>query len=161
MHLFQIQLTRQDDNIGKTGIEFQCFRIGNVELCGKMHLLSDAVGIVHSCHIGRNDRWNFRLLRRIDNLAHQRQVFPINNRIDGQIALNTVLTTKRNDLAQIVCRKVIGRARTHIQSFDTEIDRIGSPVDSRHQWFVRTDRRHYFKIFLVQVLIHLLVRSQR
>ena len=56
MHLFQIQLTRQDDNIGKTGIEFQCFRIGNVELCGKMHLLSDAVGIVHSCHIGRNDR---------------------------------------------------------------------------------------------------------
>ena len=50
------QLTRQDDNISKTGIEFQCFRIGNVELCGKMHLLSDAVGIVHSCHIGRNDR---------------------------------------------------------------------------------------------------------
>ena len=56
-----------------------------------------------------------------------------NEAVDGQIALNTVLTTKRNDLAQIVCRKVIGRARTHIQSFDTEIDRIGSPLDSRHQ----------------------------
>ena len=55
VHLFQVQLARQDNDIGKTGIEFQCFRIGNVELCGKMHLLSDAVGIVHSCHISRND----------------------------------------------------------------------------------------------------------
>ena len=161
VHLFQVQLACQDDDIGKTGIEFQRFRIGDIELRGEMHLLPDTVRIVHGRHISRNDCRDFRLLRRVDNLAHQRQVLAIYNSINGQIAFNTMLTADRNDLAQVVRRKVIGRARTHIQSFNTEINRIGSSLDSRHQRFVRTDRSHYFKIFLVQVLIHLLVRSQR
>ena len=39
------QVARQDDDIGIGGIELQGFGIGDVELGGKMHLLTDGTAI--------------------------------------------------------------------------------------------------------------------
>ena len=149
-NLLQVQLTGQHHHIGKLGIELQRLHIRNIQLGRKMYLLSDTVRITHGSHIRRNDGRDFRRLRRIDNLAHQSQVFPVNNRIDRQITFNPVFLTDRNNLAQIVCREIIGRTRTHVQSFNAEVDRVGTSLNSRHQRFIRTYRRHYFKIFFVQ-----------
>ena len=44
-HLLQLQFARQDDDIGIGGIELQGFGIGDVELGGKMHLLTDGTAI--------------------------------------------------------------------------------------------------------------------
>ena len=146
-HLFQIQLTGQYYHICKLRVEFQRLRIGDIQLGGKMYLLPYLTGIIHHCHISCNYRRNYRFLGRIDNGMHQRDIFIIDNRIDRQVALHPVLVTRTGYFPQIINRKCISRTGTHIQVFYTEIDRIGTCLNSRSKRFARTDRSHYFKIF--------------
>ena len=115
-----------------------------------MHLLPDAIRVTHSGYIGGDNGGDTRILSGIYNLPHQRKILTINNRINREITLDTMFAANSDDLTQILRREIIRRARTHIQSFDTEINGVGPSLYSRHQRFIGTDRRHYFKILLFQ-----------
>ena len=110
MHLLQVQLTCKNHHIGKSGVKFQRFRVRDVQLGGEMHLLTDPVGIFHSRHICRNDSRYSSRLGGINNLAHQRKVFPIDYGVYRQVALYPMLLTDSHYFTQIVCSKIIGRA---------------------------------------------------
>ena len=98
-----------------------------------MHLLSDLVGIAHRCHVSRDNRRDARLLRRIDNRAHQGQVLAVNHGVHRQVTLQAMLLANQGDAAQIIRREVVRRAGTHVQALNTEIDRVGSALDGGHQ----------------------------
>ena len=116
-------------------------------MSGKVYLLPYLTGIVHHRHISCNHRRDSGFLGCIDNGMHQWNIFIIDNRVDRQVTFHPVFITRTGDLPQIINRKRIGRTGTHVQVFYTEIDRIGTCLNSRSKRFARTDRSHYFKIF--------------
>ena len=145
-HLLQVQLTGQHHHVGKLGIEFQCLGIGDIELRREVHLLTNLTGIAHHRHIGSNHSRNAGFLGRINNGAHQRYVFIINNGIHREITLHAVLITRAGNFTQIIDGKRIGRTGTHIEVFYTEIDRVGTCLNGCSKRFARTYRSHDFKI---------------
>ena len=146
-HLLQVEFTSQHHHIGKTSIEFQRLSITDIELGRKMHFLTYLVTIRHHCYIGCNHRTDACFLGRIDNGTHQFHIFIIDNRIDSEITLDTMFITNLSDFTQIVNGKRAGRTGTHVQTFNTEIDRIGTCLDSGRQRLTRADRSHDFEVF--------------
>ena len=51
-HLLKIEFACQHDHIGKVGVKAQRLLVGDVELCGEMDFLPDAVAIAQHRHIG-------------------------------------------------------------------------------------------------------------
>ena len=109
LHLIHIQFTSQHRNISKAGIELQRFRIGNIQLGRKMNLLAHFITIAHHSHITCDDSRDASLLSSIDNLLHRGNIIIIDNGIDGEISLDTMLIAGSSDLTQVIDGKMIGR----------------------------------------------------
>ena len=67
-----------------------------------MHLLSYLPAVLHHSDVAGDDSRDARLVGGIDNLAHQRQVFTVDNGVDRQIALHAVLFTLSGNVAQVI-----------------------------------------------------------
>ncbi|CDD47439.1 unknown [Bacteroides sp. CAG:875] len=125
-HLLEIQLAGQHHHIGKAGVKLQRFRIADVQLGRKMHLLSHLVTVSHHGHISCNDGTDAGFLGRIHNLTHQCNILVVNDGIDGQVTLHPVFLAHLGDFTQIFYSKSARRTRTHVQTLNAEIDGIGS-----------------------------------
>ena len=132
-HLLHIQLTRQHDDISKLRIELQGFNIGDIQLCGEMHLLPHLITIGHHRHIRGNDGRDASLLGGIDDLMHQGNVLAVDNRIDGEITLDAMLITQSGNLAEVVDGERRGRMCPHVQLLNTKVDAVGSSLNGSHQ----------------------------
>ena len=109
LHLIHIQFTSQHRNISKAGIELQRFRIGDIQLGRKMNLLAHFITIAHHSHITCDDSRDASLFGSIDNLLHRGNIIIIDNGIDGEISLDTMLIAGSSDLTQVIDGKMIGR----------------------------------------------------
>ena len=101
-YLLHVQLTRQNDHIGKGRVEAQSFFVGNIELGGEMHLLIDGAAIAKHSHVCSNHGRDVRLFRCIANFAHESQVFAVDDGVHREIALHTLLFTLRSDVVQVL-----------------------------------------------------------
>ena len=54
-HLLEVEFACQDDHIGKVGVKAQRLLVGDVELCGEMDFLPDAVAIAQHSYVSRNN----------------------------------------------------------------------------------------------------------
>ena len=145
-HLLQIQFARQHHHIGKLGIETQSLHIRNIQLRGQMHLLSYLPGVAHHSHIGCNHRRDTCRFCRIHNGSHQGDIVIVDNGIYRKVTFHTMLITGLGNLPQIVNGKGIGGTGTHIQVFDTEVNRVRTRLDSCGKRLARAYRSHDFKI---------------
>ena len=101
-HLIHIQLTCQYDDVSELSIETQRLNVRDIQLGRQMHLLAYLITVGHHSHITSNDCRDAGRLRRVDNLVHQRDILTVDNRVDGQVALDSMLTTGLRHLLQIV-----------------------------------------------------------
>ena len=132
-HLIHIQFACQHHHIGELRVELERFSIGDIELGGQMHFLSDAVGVLHDRNIGSDNGIDTDGVRRIHYLAHQRQILGVHDRIDRQVGLHARLAAYRHDVRQIGSGEVRRRAGTHIEVLDAEIDARGTGLYRRCQ----------------------------
>ena len=149
--LIHVQLTRQDHDVGELRIEAQGFDIGDIQLGGEVHFDPNATSIEHGSHVRSDDGGDLGSLGRINNLAHQAQVFVINNGIDREVTLHPVVTADGGNLMEVFGGEVIGTLGAHIEAFDTEVDRVSAGVDGCHQGLIGAHRCHYFVIFAVHL----------
>ena len=125
-HLIHIQFTGEHHDIGKLGVEAQGLDVGDVELCREMHLLPYPITIGHHSHVGGNHSRDVSGLGCIDNLMHQGDILAVDDGIDGEVALDAMLTTSLGDLLQVVDGERRGRMGTHVQFLDTKVDAVGT-----------------------------------
>ena len=131
--LLHVEFASQNDHVGKLGIKAQGFHVGNIQLRGKVHFLTDRSAVVHHSDVASDDGRNLRFFRGIDDLAHQFDVFVVDDRVDRQIAFDVMLATNGGDFFQIMDRECFGRMSTHVQVFDTEINGIGTGLNGGSQ----------------------------
>ena len=130
-HLLHIQFARQHDDIGELRIELERFGVGDIELGGEMHLLSDRSTILHDRDIGSDDGINAYGVCLVHYLAHQRQVFGIHDRVECQIGLDTRFLAPRYNRRHIICCEIDRTAGAHIEMLNTEIDTRSSGFQRR------------------------------
>ena len=122
--LLQIKFTGKYHHIGKLCVKLQSLSIGDIQLRGKMHFLPYFATIGHHRNIGSNHRRDIGFFGCVHNGAHQHNIIIIDNRIDGEITFQPVLIAYLRYFFQIVDCKRACRTGTHIQTLDTEINRI-------------------------------------
>ena len=142
--LLHVQFACQNDYVGELGIELQCLGVGDVELGGKMHLLTNRIGILHDRDVGRDDRIDSHFMGLVHDLTHERQVFGVHDRVHREIGLYARLTAGSHDSCHIVGRKIDRTTGTHIQVLDTEIDTGSSGLNRRSQTLPASYGCHYF-----------------
>ena len=155
-HLVHIQLTRQYHHIGKLGIETQGLDVGDIQLRTQMHLLSHRSAIGHHRHIRGDDSRDARLLGRIHNLVHQRDILVVDDGIHREVRLDAVLITRFGNLLQIGNSEGAGRMCPHIQLLNTEIDRVGTRLNGSRKTLPGAYGGHNLKI--TQLLFHQMLR---
>ena len=134
-HLLHVQLTRQNDHIGKGRVEAQSLFVGNIELGGEMHLLIDGAAIAQHRHVGCNHGRDVRLFRSIANFAHESKVFAVDDGVHRKIALHTLLFTLRSDVVQVLNGELACGVRTHVERFDAKIDGVGTSFEGSGKCF--------------------------
>ena len=92
-HLLHVQLAGEHNDIGKLSVEAQRLDVGDVQLCGEMHLLPHPITIGHNGHVGSYHGRDTRLFGSIDDLVHQRDVLTIDDGVHRQVTLDAMLTT--------------------------------------------------------------------
>ena len=112
---------------------------------------TDTTRIEHGGDVGSDDSRHVGSLRRVDDLTHKCKVFVVDNRIDGEIALDIMLTADRRDLIEVFGGEVIRTLRAHIEAFDTEVYGVSTRVDSRHERLIGAHGCHDFVIFPVHL----------
>ena len=83
---------------------------------------------------------------------HQSDVLIVDNRVDCQIAFQTVLVADACNLAKVVGGEIVGRAGTHVQPLDAEIYSVGASLNRSVERLVGAYRGHYLKVFSVHIL---------
>ena len=83
---------------------------------------------------------------------HQSDVLIVDNRVDCQIAFQTVLVADACNLAKVVGGEIVGRAGTHVQPLDAEIYSVGTSLNRSVERLVGAYRGHYLKVFSVHIL---------
>ena len=149
--LVHIQLTCQDHDVGKLCVEAQRLDVGDIELGGEVDFDTDTTRVEHGCDVGSDDSRHVGSLRRVDDLTHERKVFVVDDRIDGKIALDVMLTADRRDLIEVFGGEVIRTLRAHVEAFDTEVYGVSTRVDSRHERLIGAHGGHDFVIFPVHL----------
>ena len=125
-NLLQVEFARKNNYIGKLCIELKCLDVRDVQLGRKMNLLTNLVAISHHCYIRCDYSRNFGLLCSINNLTHEHKILTVDNSINSQITLQSIILTNLSHLFQVVNRESAGRMRSHVQVFYTKINRICS-----------------------------------
>ena len=146
LHLFQVELACQDDDVGEAGVEAQGLDIGDVELRGEVDFLSDAVAVVHDGDVGGDDGRDARLACGVADVAHEGDVFVVDDGVDGEVALHAVRVAGGGYLAQVVDGERAGRAGTHVEVLDAEVDGVCPGLYGGGQRFARADGGHDFKV---------------
>ena len=109
-----------------------------------MNLLPNLVTVGKYGYITCDDGRDACFLCGITNLAHHGEVFAVNNGIYGEVRLHPALVTEFRNFAQVGNGELCGRVRTHVQTLNAEVYRVGTSFESRVKGFARTDGRHYF-----------------
>ena len=154
-HLVHIELARQYGDVGKLRIEAQGLDVGDVELGGEVDLQADLPAVAHHGHVGGNDGRDARLARRIEYLAHGGEVVVVDDRVDGEVGLDSVLGADGDDLPQVANVEVIGRMGPHVEPAHAEIDGVGTRLDGRGERLVAAHGGHDLVLFAVLV-VHVL-----
>ena len=149
--LIHIQLTCQDHDVGELCVEAQRLDVGDIELGGEVDFDTDTTCVEHRGDVGSDDSRDVSILRRVDDLAHELKVFVVDDRIDGEIALDIMLTADRRDLIEVFGGEVIRTLRAHVEAFDTEVYGVSTRVDSRHERLIGAHGGHDFVIFPVHL----------
>ena len=105
--LVHIQLTCQDHDVSELRVEAQRLDVGDIELGGEVDFDTDTTRVEHGRDVGSNDSRDVGSLRRVDDLTHECKVFVVDDRIDGEIALDVVLAADRRDLMEVFGGEVI------------------------------------------------------
>ena len=101
-----------------------------------MYLHTDTTCIEHRGDIGSDDGGDPSILSGIDDTTHELEVFVIDNRIDGEVALDAVLTAYSCYAVKVFGGEVIGTLGAHVQPLDAEVYRVSPRVDRRHERLV-------------------------
>ena len=101
-----------------------------------MYLYTDTTSVEHSSHVGSDDGGDLGILGSVYDTTHELEVFVIDDRIDGEVALHPVLTANPCDAVEVFGGEVIGTLGAHVQPFDAEVYRVSSRVDRRHERLV-------------------------
>ena len=134
-HLLHVQLTRQHHHIRESRVEAQSLFVGNIELCGEVHLLIDGAAIAKHSHVCRNHSRDFCLFRSIANFAHESEVFAVDDGVHREIAFHTLLFTLRGDVVQVLDGELACGVRTHVERFDAKIDGVGTSFEGSGKCF--------------------------
>ena len=77
---------------------------------------------------------------------HQGDVLTIDDGVDGEVALDAVFITLAGNVLQVVDGECRGRACTHIELLDAEIDGVGTSLYRCRQRLLATHRCHHLEI---------------
>ena len=146
-HLFQRQFAGCDHHVGETRVVTHRLGVGDVALCGDMHLELDGVGVLYHRHVGGDDCAHAALLGEVEELAHLVDFVVVDDGVHREVGAYAVLTADVGNLAEVVVGEVVGRARTHVEVAHAEINGIGTALYGGHQRLVRAHGRHYLYFF--------------
>ena len=73
-----------------------------------MNLLAHFIAIAHYSHIAGDDGRDACLLGSIDDFLHRWDVVIVDDSIDGEIGLDTMLVAGSSNLTQIIDSKMVG-----------------------------------------------------
>ena len=108
-----------------------------------MHLQPQAMRLHKRRHIGSDHRRDLCLVRMVEDLAKQRQVLIVDDRIDRQVTLHATPPTDLHDTIEVVCRKVVGRLSPHVERLNAKVYTIRSSTYRSAQALIRPHRSHH------------------
>ena len=133
LHLLHVQLTGEDADIGKLAVELQGLDIGDIELRRQVHFHALLAAVDHHGDIGGDDGADTGLHGGVDDLVHRRHVLVVDDRVDSEIGLDAMLVAGLRDLTEVLDGEMVGGMGAHVEFTDSEIDGVGTGLDSRGQ----------------------------
>ena len=148
-NLLHVQFSRKYHDVGELCVKLQSLDIADVELCAQVHFLSYLTAIKHHRHVARNDGTDASGFSGVEDGAHQFEVLPVDDGVDGQVAFDAEASRLLGNPLEVVDRKRAGRVRTHVQVLNTKVDAVGTGSYGSCQALGRAHRRHYLYVFLL------------
>ena len=150
-HLLHVEFTREDNDISKSGVETERFDIGDVELGTEVNFDPNAAGIGHGGNVTSDNSGDASLLCRVNDGAHLVKVGVVDDGVDSEVGFDMAFLTECGDVSQVVKGEVAAAVGTHVQSFDAEVDGVGTGAQSGGKRLLAANGCHYFKVITCHV----------
>ena len=145
LHLLQPELSREDDHIGKLGVEAERFHVGNAELGGNMDFQADLAGIQDAGHVGSDDGVHARFLGEVQHAAGLVQFLTVQGDVQGEIGLESIGAADAHHLRKVLRREIVRGMGPHVQVADSEIDGVRTSLNGGGEAFEAPCRSHDFQ----------------
>lgn len=98
-----------------------------------MHLHAFLAAVGHHRHVGGDDGRHTGFDGCIDDGVHRLHILVVDDGVDREIGLDVMRPACGDDVVEVVEIEVVGGVGAHVELSHTEVDGVGTSLDSRRQ----------------------------